>query len=163
MVPPEKFPLRVRHAGTDPVHAAKGTSAGGHRTVCLVWLNPKDPHTWLPEGTEVTCTICADRLGPATLVYAAQAPGATGTLQERLVEVIENEVPPAWFLLVGERVAEAVENWRKGVEEEIHRTVEETLVGALPETIGPAVIHTLVERVLRSMDVGDIRSEGPKQ
>ncbi|MEU5709928.1 hypothetical protein [Streptomyces flaveolus] len=56
-----EFPLRARRAGTDDVHAARSIRAGGHNTACLIWLDPKAPHQWLPEGSEITCTKCLQR------------------------------------------------------------------------------------------------------
>ncbi|WHM30216.1 hypothetical protein OH540_09295 [Streptomyces sp. BPPL-273] len=57
-----EFPLRARHAGTDPVHAARSIRAGGHNTACLMWLDPKATHERLPEDSEITCSRCADRV-----------------------------------------------------------------------------------------------------
>jgi hypothetical protein len=57
-LPTLEFPLRARHARTDPVHAVRSILAGGHNTACLMWLDPKAPHQWLPEDSEVTCTKC---------------------------------------------------------------------------------------------------------
>lgn len=57
-LPPLRFPLRARHAGTDPVHAARSIAAGGHNTACLMWLDPKAAHVWLPEASGITCTKC---------------------------------------------------------------------------------------------------------
>ncbi|MFE0472550.1 hypothetical protein ACFW2V_13140 [Streptomyces sp. NPDC058947] len=160
---PGRFPLRVRHAGANEVHAARSHPVKGHQTACLLWLDPEHPHTWAPEDAEVTCSKCLERLGPTNPRYAAEVPGTTGTLQERLAGIIENEVPLSSFPLVGERVTEVVENWRREVEEGVHRAVDETLAGALPEAVRSAVAHALVERVLRSMNVGYIRNEGVKR
>lgn len=57
-LPPLEFPLRAQHAGTDPIHAARSIDAGGHNTACLIWLDAKAPHKWLPENSEITCTKC---------------------------------------------------------------------------------------------------------
>ena len=56
-LPPIQFPLRATHAGT-PVHAVRSILAGGHNTACLIWLDPKAPHQWLSEGSEITCSKC---------------------------------------------------------------------------------------------------------
>lgn len=61
-LPAISFPLRVKCAGTDPVHAARSIQAGGHNTACLVWLTPEAPHQWLSENVETTCSKCLKRI-----------------------------------------------------------------------------------------------------
>lgn len=153
MPPRSKYPLRVRHAGTDPVHAAKKYGTNGDSTACLLWLDSADPHIWCDDNAEVTCTKCIERLGPPPFEYPT--PGTTGTLQRRLAEVIENEVPTGYSELAGERIAETVEKWRKGAEEHIRLVVDEMLADLIPDTTRSGATRLLVEKVLRSMDVGD--------
>lgn len=62
-LPPLQFPLRAKHARQDPVHAVRSILSGGHNTACLIWLDPKAPHQWLSEGTEITCSKCIKAMG----------------------------------------------------------------------------------------------------
>ncbi|SFY52059.1 hypothetical protein STEPF1_05328 [Streptomyces sp. F-1] len=57
-LPPIEFPLRARHAGTDPVHAVRSILTGGHNTACLIWLDPAHSHQWLPGDSAITCSNC---------------------------------------------------------------------------------------------------------
>lgn len=68
--PRDKYPLRVRHAGTDPIHAARKRGPKGHDTPCWLWLNPADPHIWCDGDTEITCAKCIERLAPEPVNYA---------------------------------------------------------------------------------------------
>jgi hypothetical protein len=162
LLPPVKFPFRVRYVGTDPVHGARSITAGGHATACLIWLDPKHSHTWYPEDAEVTCTKCIERMGPPPFEYPI--PGTVGTLQRRLAEVIENEVPPGYHELAGRRIAETVENWRRETEGRIRRTVDAAFAEQIPDTARTGVARLLVEKVLRDMEVGDgVTNEGAEK
>lgn len=74
MLPPLRFPLRARHAGTDPVHAARSILTGGHNTACLIWLDPEHPHQWLPEDSKVTCSKCIKSIAKKGEPHDRQAP-----------------------------------------------------------------------------------------
>lgn len=155
MPPSAQFPLRVRYAGTDPVHGARSKTSGrtaGYVTACWLWLHPSDPHTWCAEDVEVTCIKCIERMGPTVSEYSI--PGTVGTLQQRLAEVIENEVPPGVGDLPARRVTEVVEEWRQEVEQRVRLTVESELADLLQEPIRSTTASALVEKVLMSMDVG---------
>jgi hypothetical protein len=156
-IPSDKFPLRVRYAGTEEVHAARGVQVGGHRTVCLLWLDPERPHIWCTKEVEATCTKCIERMGPPPLKHSV--PGTVGTLQERLAEVIENEVPVNWFPLVGHRVAETVESWRHDIAERARDAAVSELnsvySGQIPDSVG----RDIADAVLLALDLGDHEEE----
>jgi hypothetical protein len=152
----------VRYAGTDEVHAARSHSVSGHRTVCLLWLNPENPHVWCAKDAEVTCTKCIERMGPPPLKYPP--PGTMGTLQERLAEVIESEVPTGYFDWAKQRVAETVESWRRDAEEQVRLAVSEVLVDFIPDTNRSDAARNMTEAVLRSMDIGsNVTNEGGQE
>lgn len=151
-VSPDRFPLRVRHAGTDPVHAARSKTPG-HVTVCWLWLDPGDPHIWCDEGTEVTCTKCIERMGPEPV--KRNAPGTVGTLQERLAEVIDSQIPSQDFELARHRIAETVDGWRRDAEERIRLSLDRGLADLIPEANRSDAVRNLTQAVLRNLDVGN--------
>lgn len=162
MAPRSKYPLRVRHVGTDPVHAAKEHGVKGHATPCLLWLDPAAPHIWCENDAEVTCAKCIERL--ASEPFECPIPGTVGSLQKRLAEVVENEVPAGYYELAAQRIAEAVENWRRETEERIRQMMDTALVDHIPDTTRTGVACLLTEKVLRGMEVGDgTTSEGTEE
>lgn len=103
-------------------------------------------------------------MGPTVLKYVAEIPGRVGTLQERLAEVVKNEVPPGFGDLPGRRIAETVENWRRDAEERIRLSVDEMLVDLTSDATRSTVARDLTQKVLRSMDVGNnITDEGVEE
>lgn len=153
MAPRSKYPLRVRYAGTDPVHAAKEHGVKGHTTPCLLWLNPADPHVWCESDAEITCAKCIERLAPEESVdYASLLTPKTGTLHERLAATLTDEIRQDRSVL--DRISRTVETWRREAEDRVRLAVNETLAGAIPGPVRSAVADILVERVLRSLDVG---------
>lgn len=161
MPPRNKYPLRVRHAGTDPVHAAKKHGTKGDSTACLLWLDPADPHIWCDDNAEITCTKCIERLGPPPFEYPT--PGTVGTLQQRLAEVIDNEVPAGYAELATQRIADTVEKWREEAEDRVRSAVDEALAH-LAQDVRSVVSRNLIEKMLRGMDVGgNVASEGMEE
>ncbi|MFD7465132.1 hypothetical protein [Streptomyces tendae] len=53
--------------------------------------------------------------------FVEEIPGATGTIQQRVTEVIENEVPTTYADLATRRVVEVVTDWEGGMREETLR------------------------------------------
>lgn len=147
-----KYPLRVRHAGTDPVHAAREHGVKGHKTPCLLWLDPADPHVWCDGDAEITCTKCIEHLAPEPVNYAPLQIPRAGTLHERLAMAIAEEARDNAGLTW--RIAGTVEAWRMDAEERIRRAVDKTLLGAVPDSVRPAIASILVDRVLQGLDVG---------
>jgi hypothetical protein len=147
----------VRYAGTEEVHAARGVQVGGHRTVCLLWLDPERPHIWCTKDVEVTCTRCIKRMGPPPLTYPV--PGTVGTLQERLAEVIENEVPPGYADLAARRLVETVSRWGGDVKEQARDAAVSKLNSVYSGQIPDAVGRDIADAVLLALDLGDHKGE----
>ena len=157
MPPRNKYPLRMQYAGTGPVHAAKEHAVKGHDTPCLLWLDPTEPHVWCDDSVEITCTKCIERLGPEPVNYAPLQIPRAGTLHERLAVALAEEARDN--ASVTWRVTETVEAWRMDAEERIQQEVDQTLVGAVPDSIRPAVTNILIDRVLRGLDIGRQRAD----
>lgn len=51
-------PLRVRHVGTDPIHAAHRFNSADYITACQIWLSGADGHIRLSDNAEITCSTC---------------------------------------------------------------------------------------------------------
>lgn len=109
----------------------------------------------------MTCTKCIERMGPPRLKYP-EVRGLVGTLQERIAEVIEDEIrDDDW---VRRRIAGTVETWRRDVEERVRLAVDEMLIDLIPDTTRSGVTRNMTDKVLRSMDIGSsVVSEGVEE
>jgi hypothetical protein len=94
-------------------------------------------------------------MGPTAPIPEYPIPGTVGTLQQRLAEVVENEVPTGYSELATQRIAETVEMWRQDIESRVRMVVDEVLADLIPDTTRFDATRLLTEKVLRSMDVGD--------
>jgi len=152
MIPRSKYPLRVRHAGTDPVHAAKEHGIKGHGTPCLLWLDPADPHIWCDDNAEITCTKCIERLAPESVSYAPLQIPRAGTLHERLASAFADEIRQdsgvAW------RIAETVEAWRREVEVRIRLALHTEASTLGMSGAGLDDVNELARKVMRAVNVG---------
>jgi hypothetical protein len=89
----------------------------------------------------------ADRLEavPAEREYV---PGSSGSLLERITEVIENEVPGAYARLAVERAGEVVGAWQHDAVERARAQARSMFAGLMPGATGTNMADEVADKVL---------------
>ncbi|MGX5183405.1 GntR family transcriptional regulator [Streptomyces avermitilis] len=81
-----------------------------------------------------------------------EIPGASGTLQERVTEVIENEVPTAYAELATTRLLDAIGAWRRDVREQGRQAavsmVPAVCSGQVPESVAREIADAVLDCIL---------------
>ncbi|MER6330530.1 hypothetical protein ABT298_14640 [Streptomyces sp. NPDC001034] len=81
-----------------------------------------------------------------------ETPGASGTLQERVTDVIENEVPTAYAELATTRLIDAIGAWRRDVREQGRQaavsTVRAVFSGQVPESVAREIADAVLDSIL---------------
>lgn len=89
----------------------------------------------------------ADRL-QADRTGGDYVPGSSGSLTDRLTEVIENEVPSAYARLAVERAVEAVEAWQHGAVERARAQARTMFGGLMPGATGTTMADEVSYKIL---------------
>lgn len=90
---------------------------------------------------------------------AETIPGTTGTIQQRVTEVIENEVPAAYADLATRRVIEAIDAWYETARERARATAQEMFAGLMPGATGTAMADEVADKILASTQAADRATE----
>ncbi|MEW2493891.1 hypothetical protein AB0942_10125 [Streptomyces nodosus] len=105
-----------------------------------------DERMWLEKAAALRTE--ADRL---------ETPGATGTLQERVTEAIENEVPTAYAKLTTTRLLNAIGAWRRDVREQGHQAAASTVHAVCSGQVPTSAAREIADAVLNSILPDDNR------
>ncbi|WP_440581061.1 hypothetical protein [Streptomyces sp. PT19] len=84
----------------------------------------------------------------------AYVPGSSGALRERLVEVIENEVPDAYARLASARVGETLDVWSEEAVVLAREAARKLIVGLLPGATG-AMADEIADKILAAVRLKD--------
>lgn len=79
---------------------------------------------------------------------AETIPGTTGTLQQRVTEVIENEVPAAYANLATVRAVETIDAWQDGIRERARDAAVAKLRSLYSGQIPDSVARDIADAVL---------------
>lgn len=120
----------------------------------------------IPEDAALTDLTAATRshacdpakrlFGPATGGRIADlVPGTTGSLQQRIAEVVENEVPPAYADLAALHLRETVQQWADEASEAARSVGREMLAGLMPGQTGINMAHEAADRILAAVRISD--------
>jgi hypothetical protein len=82
-------------------------------------------------------------------------PGTVGSLQRRLAEVVENEVPAAYADLLTARLRETVEQWGQEAAEAARSVSREMFAGLMPGQTGINMAHEAADRILAATRISD--------
>ncbi|MEU2354558.1 hypothetical protein ABZ599_16575 [Streptomyces misionensis] len=80
-----------------------------------------------------------------------ETPGASGTLQERVSEVVENEVPTAYAELATTRLLDAIGAWGRDVREQGRQAAVSTRAvfsGQVPESVAQEIADAVLDSIL---------------
>jgi hypothetical protein len=105
-----------------------------------------DERMWLEKAAALRTE--ADRL---------ETPGTSGTLQERVTEVIENEVPTAYAKLATMRLLDAIGAWRRDVREQGRQAAVSTVHAVCSAQVPESVAREIADAVLDSILPDDTR------
>jgi hypothetical protein len=75
-------------------------------------------------------------------------PGSSGSLKERIAEVIENEVPSAYARLAVERAGEALDAWQHGAVERARAQARTMFAGLMPGATGTNMADEVADKLL---------------
>ncbi|MFF5443195.1 hypothetical protein [Streptomyces achromogenes] len=84
----------------------------------------------------------------ATTSSSETIPGSTGTLQQRITEVMENEVPPSYVDLATARVIETIEAWQDVLREPARDAAVAKLRSLYSGQIPDSVAREIADAVL---------------
>ncbi|MET8378090.1 hypothetical protein [Streptomyces microflavus] len=80
-----------------------------------------------------------------------EIPGATGSLRERIADVIENEVPPSYVTLATARTAEVVDAWEAEARNRARLVTHQMFAGLMPGRTGENMADEVADRVLAAI------------
>lgn len=86
-----------------------------------------------------------------------EAPGTSGTLQQRVTEVIANEVPAAYAGLATSRVLDAVAAWHTDARAQARQAAVTALDAHYSGQVPPAVARQIADAVLDALHPGTNR------
>ncbi|MFD6149384.1 hypothetical protein [Streptomyces sp. NPDC060243] len=78
-------------------------------------------------------------------------PGAAGSIQQRITEVIENEVPATYAHLAVQRAVEAIDDWREHARDRARAEAQKMLGGVLPGMTGSNMANETADRLLAAV------------
>ncbi|MFD6329162.1 hypothetical protein ACFWGI_06235 [Streptomyces niveus] len=83
-------------------------------------------------------------------------PGSSGALRERLVEVIENEVPDTYARLASARVSETLDTWSEEAVVHARDTARKIFAGLMPGATGTAMADEIADKILAAARLKDV-------
>ncbi|MFI2906719.1 hypothetical protein ACG2OD_00395 [Streptomyces sp. PDY-4] len=78
-------------------------------------------------------------------------PGSSGPLRQRLVEVIENEVPETYARLASARVNETFDAWSEEAVVRARDTARKLFAGLMPGATGTAMADEIADKILAAV------------
>lgn len=86
---------------------------------------------------------------------AGQVPGTIGSLQQRITEVVENEVPATYATLVTARLRATVQQWESEATEAARAVGRDMFAGLMPGQTGLNLAHEAADRMLAATRISD--------
>jgi hypothetical protein len=86
-------------------------------------------------------------------------PGETGTLQQRIAGVVENEVPVAYVSLLTARLRQTVRQWEDEAAQAARTEAQRALAALVPDQADITVAHEVADRIMAAAHISDSEDE----